>query len=63
VSVTILRISDKESVEKTGFRKTFLTKNYQHNQMNSDEMVGASSTHWGGGGEKHELNFSSGNLE
>jgi hypothetical protein len=61
VSVTILRISDKQSVEKTRFRKTLLTKHCKRNQMKSDEMVGASSTH--GRGEKYELNFSSGNLE
>jgi hypothetical protein len=57
----ILRMSDKQSVEKPGLRKTFLTKYSQHNQMNSDEMVGASSRH--GKGKKYELNFSSGNLE
>jgi hypothetical protein len=61
VSVMILRMSDKHSVETPGLRKTFLTRHCQHNQMNSDEMVGASSTHERA--EKYELNFSSGNLE
>jgi hypothetical protein len=61
VSVMILRMSEKQGVEKLGLKKTFLTKHCHHNQMNSDEMVGASSTHRRV--EKYEQNLSWGNLE